>query len=185
MIITLSGKVTHKGKDFAVVEAGGVGYRVFMNGASLDRLKAGEAVRLWTHEYLREDSREIYGFFEQPALVLFEKLLAISGVGPKMALNVLALGSVKEIERLIDAGSVDVLSRVPRVGKKTAQKIVLELKGKLVEPEETAGEDDEVVGALVKLGYGRDQAREALSRVPDKEADVKSRLRAALRELGR
>ncbi len=184
MIITLTGKAAYKGKDYAVVETGGVGYCVFMSVPELDRIKVGESVKLWTHEYLRDDAREIYGFPDQPSLAMFDKLLAVSGVGPRMALNVLALGSVKEIERSIDAGDVDLLSRVPRVGKKTAQKIVLELKGKLVEPE-AAPAEDEVVAALVKLGYARDQARDALSKVPARETDVKARLRAALRELGR
>lgn len=185
MIITIAGKVTHKGADFAVVETGGLGYQLFMNGAALDRLKVGAAVSLWTHEHIREDARDLYGFAGQAELTLFQKLVGISGVGPKMALHILDLGSVKEIEKLIDRGDVDMLSRVPRVGKKTAQKIVLELKGKLVEPGQAGGESDEVIAALVNLGYGRDQAREALRRVGEGAKTVESRLKEALRDLGR
>jgi len=185
MIITISGKVTHKGADLAVIEAAGLGYQVFLNVATLGRMSVGSAARLWTHEYLREDARELYGFSSQAELALFGKLLAVSGVGPKMALHILDLGSVAEIDKLIDKGDVDMLSRVPRVGKKTAQKIVLELKGKLVEPGRGAGDGDEVLAALVDLGYGRDQAKEALSRVGETEKTVEARLKAALRDLGR
>ncbi len=185
MIITIAGKVTHKGADFVVVETGGVGYQVFMNGAALSRLKAGAAASMWVHEHLREDARDLYGFSGQAELALFQQIVGISGVGPKMALHILDLGSVREIEKLIDRGDVDMLSRVPRVGKKTAQKIVLELKGKLVEPGAAGGESDEVVAALVNLGYSRDQAREALRRVGDDPKTVETRLKEALRELGR
>ncbi len=185
MIITLTGKVTHKGADFAVVETGGVGYQLFMNGAALDRVKTGSAASLWVHEHLREDAHDLYGFGSQAELVLFQRIVGISGVGPKMALHILDLGSVREIDKLIDRGDVDMLSRVPRVGKKTAQKIVLELKGKLVEPGTAGGEDDEVVAALVNLGYSRDQAREALKRVGDGVKTVEGRLKEALRDLGR
>jgi holliday junction DNA helicase RuvA len=185
MIITLSGKVTHKGEDAAVIEAAGVGYQVYLNAAALEHLSVGGTAKFWTHEYLREDARELYGFLTQAELALFAKLLAVSGVGPKMALHILDLGSVGQIEKLIDKGDVDMLSRVPRVGKKTAQKIVLELKGKLVEPGQGVEAGDEVLAALVDLGYGRDQAREALSRVGDADKSVEARLKAALRELGR
>jgi len=183
MIITVAGKVTHKGDEFAVVETGGVGYQVFLNAAALARLGVGGKVQLWTHEYLREDARELYGFLSRQELALFDKLLNVSGVGPKMALHVLALGSVAEIEKCIEKGDVDTLSRVPRVGRKTAQKIVLELKGKLVEA--GPAESDEVLAALTNLGYSRDQARAAIERIGDKEKTVEGRLRAALRELGR
>lgn len=185
MILTLSGKITHKSADFVVVEAGGVGYQVFANGRALHELQAGAAVKFWTHEHLREDSRELYGFLTQPELWLFKKLVDISGVGPKMALHVLDLGSVKEIEALIERGDADTLSRVPRVGRKTAQKIILELKGKLVEPSAGGQADDEVLNALLDMGYNRDQAKRALEAVGTKEMSVEARLKAALRNLAR
>jgi len=185
MIITIAGQVTHKGADFAVVEAGGLGYEVHLTSAALGRLETGSAAKLWTHEHLREDAHELFGFASAAELALFEKLVGVSGVGPKMALHIMDLGPVREIEKIIDQGDVERLSRVPRVGKKTAQKIVLELKGKLVEAGGAGGEDDEVVTALVRLGYGREQAREALGRVGAAEKTVEGRLKAALRDLGR
>lgn len=184
MIITITGKITHKGGDFVVVEAGGIGYQVHLAAGALEKARVGAKAEYWTHEHLREDARELYGFSDRQELALFDKLVAVSGVGPRMALNILSLGPVVEIERLIERGDIDMLSRVPRVGRKTAQKIVLELKGKLVEP--GRGEvEDEVVTALVNLGYSREQAREAVSRVSADERSVEGRLRSALRELGK
>jgi Holliday junction DNA helicase RuvA len=184
MIITLAGVVTHKNDVFAVLEAGGVGYQVFMNVAALAVLPVGAQARLWTHEYLREDSRELYGFASLPEHKLFRKLLSISGVGPKMAMNLLTLGTVAEIERVIERGDIVRLSSISGVGKKTAQKIVLELKGKLMDAE--SGEDEEVIVGLMNLGYSREKARTAIARVPaGPEGRVEDRLRAALRELGK
>ncbi len=185
MMITLSGIVTHKGDGYAVVETGGVGYQVHMNKPSLQALRQSAEAKLWTHEYLREDSRELYGFATEQEHRLFLRLLAISGVGPKMAMNILSLGSVKDIETKIEHVDVDWLTRVPGVGKKTAQKIVLELKGKLVVSGESGDGNEEVLAALVNLGYNRDKAREALSTVGGDGKGVEDQLRAALRELGR
>ncbi|HTK05258.1 MAG TPA: Holliday junction branch migration protein RuvA [Candidatus Eisenbacteria bacterium] len=181
MIITLAGNVSHRAEHYAVVENQGVGYQVFMSKAALAGLKTGAVVRLWTHENVREDARELYGFQTQGEHRLFLKLVAISGIGPKMALNILSLGSVKDIEATIERADVDWLTRVPGIGKKTAQKIVLELKGKLAID---AGGDEEVVAALTNLGYSREQAREALAAAPA-EKSVEDRLRAALRTLGK
>jgi Holliday junction DNA helicase RuvA len=183
MIITLAGTLTHKGDGFAVVEVAGVGYQVQVNKTTAAALKTGGPVKLWTHEYLREDARELYGFATGAEHRLFRRLLAISGVGPKIAMNLLTLGAVEEIERIIEKGDVARLSSVTGVGKKTAQKIVLELKGKLVSVADEQG--DEVVSALVGLGYAREKAREAVRRVGDQETTVEDRLREALRELGR
>jgi Holliday junction DNA helicase RuvA len=183
MIITLSGTVAHKDAHFAIVEAGGVGYQVHMHPAGLASLKTGAAARLWTHEHVREDARDLFGFPTAAEHRLFERLLAISGVGPKMALNILSLGPVKDIEANIERADVAWLTRVPGIGKKTAQKIVLELKGKLVGAE-AGGEGEEVVAALVNLGYARDQAREALAAVPA-DAPVEDRHKSALRQLAR
>ena len=185
MIITIKGKVRHKGLDFIVVEAGGIGYQVWLNTSTIEQVKMDGQVELWTHEHLREDARDLYGFREPAELKLFQQLLEVSGVGPKMALGLLDLGSVQEVELLIEKGDVDLLSRVPRVGKKTAQKIVLELRGKLVEPKTESNENAEVVTALINMGYNREAARAAVAAVTEEEKSVEGRLRAALRELGK
>lgn len=182
MILTLTGNITHKGDTYAVVEVGGVGYQVGFQKAALLALHVGQGVRVWTHEHIREDARDLYGFATVAEHGLFMKLLAISGVGPKMAQNILSLGTVSEIEKIIDRADVERISTVPGVGKKTAQKIVLELKGKLAL--EDVGGDDEVIAALVNLGYPRERAREAASRVANVEA-VEDKLRAALKTLAK
>jgi len=183
MIITLTGTVREKTENAAVIEAQGVGYEVRMNGKSLATLPAGKEVRLWTHEYLREDARELWGFATKDEHRMFRKLLAISGVGPKIASTILSLGTGKEIEQHIERADTDWLCRVPGIGKKTAQKIILELKGKLAPDTGESGE--EVLSALVSMGFARESAREALMKVVDTETTVEGRLRAAMRLLGR
>lgn len=182
MIITLTGTVARKDGHYAVIEAQGVGYQVHMHPAGLAALKTGAQARLWTHEHVREDARDLYGFGSQAEHRLFERLLAISGVGPKMALHILSLGKVEDIETNIERADVAWLTRVPGIGKKTAQKIVLELKGKLADAESDAA-GEEVILALMNLGYGRDQARGAVARAED--GTVEERLRSALRQLAR
>lgn len=183
MIITLNGVITHKTDEYAVLEVGGIGYQVNLGKPALLALRVGAETKLWTHEHNREDARELYGFLTQGDHDLFLKLVAISGVGPKMALGILALGSAKQIEEAVERGDIAFLSSAQGVGKKTAQKIVLELKGRLVTGEVTDA-NEEVLAALVNLGYNRDRAREALQRVGP-EGSVEDRLRQALRELGR
>jgi len=184
MIVTLSGIVKEKCEGYAIIETHGIGYQVFLNAPSLAKLPAGKEVRLWTHEYFREDARELYGFLTEQEYRMFLKLLAVSGVGPKTASNILSLGPVKDIEATIERGDVTWLCHIPHIGKKTAQKIILELRGKLVSNSAIeAGE--EVVAALVNLGYSREAAREALAKVVDTETTVEGRLRAALKQLGK
>jgi Holliday junction DNA helicase RuvA len=187
MIISISGTVTHKGKNFVVVETSGLGYQVFVNTSTLSKLVTGTNVRLWAYEHVREDMRDLYGFMSEAEHRLFLALTGISGVGPKMGLGILTLGAAEDIERMIDRGDVDMISSVPGVGKKTAQKIILELKGKLVDVSgDGAAEHDDVLTALINLGYAREQAREALARKTVVAAGTtEDRLRLALRELGR
>lgn len=186
MIITVSGNITHKGDGFAVIESAGLGYQVFMNERALDSVDVGNKVRLWAYEHIREDTHDIYGFADEAEYKLFSRVVGVSGVGPRMALSILSLGKVQEIEKMIEKGDVTWISQVPGVGKKTAQKIILELKGKLVDDGSVSGEDEEVLAALVTLGYRREKARDALCRMGTGDGkSVEDRLRAALQELGR
>lgn len=181
MIITLSGTVTYRDGQYAVIENQGVGYQVFMPPTALTGLTVGNQVKVWVHDNIKEDARDLYGFMAQGDYRLFLKLIGVSGVGPKSAMHIMALGPSKDIEANIEKADVDWLTRVPGIGKKTAQKIVLELKGKLALGE--GGGEDDVVTALVNLGYDRESAREAL--VGANGATVEDRLRQALRTLGR
>lgn len=184
MIITLTGHIAKKADDFAIFEVFGVGYQVFMPATLLDSLKVGEEAKVWTYEHLREDIREMFGVATEGDLRLFRRLVGISGIGPRMALGILNLGSTAEVEQMIERGDVEALSRVPRIGRKSAQKIVLELKGKLVD----IGMDrtiSDVVAALVGMGYQREAAREAVEAVAKTNATEEGRLRAALRRLAK
>ncbi|MFH2063137.1 MAG: Holliday junction branch migration protein RuvA [bacterium] len=183
MIISLKGVLTHKGNGYAVVETAGVGYQVFLSSDALAELPGGAEVALWTHEHVREELRDLYGFRSQRERGLFLKLLDVSGVGPKMALNIMSLGRVEETERHIEESDVDWISRVPGVGKKTAQKIILELKGRLVQPGPADSSGGEIVSALVNLGYSREQASQAAAQSGD--GPVEERLKTALKALAR
>ena len=182
MIVTLSGTVASKDVQTAVIEIHGIGYQVYLHKRAMAAVTVGSPARLWTHEYIREDSRDLYSFLNPAEHRLFLKLLAISGVGPKMAMNIFSLGGVKEIEAMIDRGDLAALTGVSGVGKKTAQKIVLELRGKLVDDRGDA-DTEEMIAALVNLGYSRERARETLARSAG--AKVEDRLRTALKELGK
>ncbi len=190
MIISLEGVIRITAEKFAVVEVSGVGYKVFASADTLQKLPAaGERVRLWTHEVVREDARDIYGFLHFAELEFFEMLIGVSGIGPKGALGVFGVAPLDTLKRAIAAGDASYLTRVSGIGKKTAEKIVLELrekmagKGVTVEAPELQGEAD-ALEALISLGYTAREARDALSAVGQEVAGVEHRIGAALKKLG-
>lgn len=185
MIGSLRGRVIDIHASFCLLEAGGVGYSVKAAPHTLSALKTGQDVFLHIHDVVREDARELYGFLSRPELELFERLLSVSGVGPKVALTVMSAGTPDALKRAILQGDLAFLTSVPGVGTKTAQKIILDLKGQLVEAGEYAGADGEVIEALVSLGYPAAKAREAVKAVSKDVTDVSERVREALRQLGR
>lgn len=184
MIGSLRGTVLEVHASFFLLEAGSVGYHVRASVPTLSRLVKDETCFVYIHDYVREDARELFGFLSRSELSLFERLLAVSGVGPKVALTLLSAGEAGSVHDAIVRGDLDFLTSVPGVGKKTAQKIVLELQGKLVESAEVPPGDAEVLEALGSLGYGSAEAREALQAI-SKEGDVSSRVRDALRHLAK
>jgi Holliday junction DNA helicase RuvA len=187
MIATLRGEITQIEDNAIVLEIGGVGLRVFVPRALRERLKAGEAALLYTHLVVREDALTLYGFETQAERDLFTLLLGVDGVGPRMALSVLSTLSLDSIQRAVFSEEIDLLSRVPGVGKKTAQKIVLYLQDRL-KPlsglEKVAAMSDvdsEVLAALTALGYSVVEAQTAIQSIPrDAPEDVEERLRLAL-----
>ncbi len=179
MIAWISGKVIRKGGNWLIVEVNGLGYRVFASAAIILSAKVGEPIALWTHEQQREDGREFYGFATADELEFFWKLITVSGVGPKMGLTIVGASNLNAVKKWIDDGNVAALSEIHGVGKKTAQKIVLELKGKLAE---AGAGGDEAADALVGLGYSREEARQAVEGI---EGAVEDRVRAALKRLGK
>ena len=187
MIATLRGEVSQIEENALILEVGGVGLRVFVPTPLRTRLKIGEGLLVYTHLVVREDALTLYGFESQPDRELFNILLGVDGVGPKVALSVLSSMTLDEIQRAVFADEGDVLSRVPGVGKKTAQKMALHLKDKL-KPTDALGRiaamsdtDGEVLAALTALGYSVVEAQAAIQAIAkDAPDDTEERLRLAL-----
>ena len=192
MIATLRGEVSHVEDNAIIVEVGGVGLRVFAPAPVRTNAKAGEILFLFTHLVVREDALTLYGFESQSDRDLFNILLGVDGVGPKVALSVLSTLTLETIQRAIFADEEELLGKVPGVGKKTAQKIAIHLKDKL-KPTDALGKiaaltdyDSEVLAALTALGYSVVEAQAALQALPkDAPKDVEERLRLALQYIGR
>ncbi len=187
MIATLRGEISQIEENALVVEVGGVGIRVFVPAPLRDRVKAGEMIFMFTHLVVREDALILYGFESQADRELFNMLLGVDGIGPKVALSVLSTLSIDAIQRAVFTDEADVFSRVPGVGKKSAQKIALHLKDKLKPADSLArlaamsDTDGEVIAALTALGYSVVEAQAALQAIPkDAPDDVEQRLRLAL-----
>ncbi|MGE5251767.1 MAG: Holliday junction branch migration protein RuvA [Bacteroidota bacterium] len=187
MIATLRGEITQIEDSAFIIEIGGVGLRVFAPAPLRARLKVGEIAFLFTHLVVREDALSLYGFETQGDRELFTVLLGVDGVGPRVALSVLSTLTLDAVQRAVFSDEPDLLSRVPGVGKKTAQKILLHLKDKLKPTEALAGlaamadYDGEVLAALTALGYSVIEAQSAIQSIPkDAPQNVEERLRLAL-----
>ncbi len=192
MISMLRGEVAETGVNYAVVDVGGVGYKVFMTGDGLNRLKLEGETKLWIHSAVREDAFDLYGFTKKNDREFFELLLTVSGIGPKSALNILSLVSSETLAGAIRTGQVAHLVKVAGIGKKTAEKILLELKDKLGgSAYESTGmtadmsSDLDVIEALKALGYEADESRSALQKVDKKIADTGAKVKAALKILSK
>jgi len=187
MIATLRGEVSQIEENAIVLEVGGVGMRVFVPATLRSSLKTGEKAFLYTHLVVREDALTLYGFESQADRELFNILLGVDGVGPKVALSVLSTMTLDAVQRAVFADEPEVLSRVPGVGKKTAQKMALHLKDKLKPTDALtkvaamSDKDSEVLAALTALGYSVVEAQAAIQSIPkDASDDVEERLRLAL-----
>lgn len=189
MIASLRGRVGAVAQSAVVVDVGGVGYLVNVPASVLAGLRAGEAVSLLTHLVVREDSMTLYGFSSADQRDVFQALIGVTGVGPKIALAVLSAFEPDALRRAVAAGDVDALTTVPGIGKRGAQRMVLELRERLVASAEVAAAPGskvaEVREALASLGYSPSELRGVIDRVAASEAPVEELVRAALRELSR
>ena len=154
MIAFLEGIIAGHELDGVLVSVGGVGYRVF---CARETAEIGDAAKFWITEIIREDRHDLYGFLRREEQALFEQLMSVSGVGPKLAQKILASGSTEHLVARIQAGDVDMLTSIGGVGKKTAQKIILDLKGVLVSTEsgKASAPQSDVSDALESLGYSK------------------------------
>ena len=189
MIATLRGEVTQIEENAIIVEVGGVGFRVFVPKPFRERLKTGETIFLYTHPVIREDAWTLYGFDSQAEREFFTILLGVDGVGPRTALAVLSTLTIDTVQRAVFGEEPDILSRVPGVGKKTAQKMVLYLHDRLKPASgleriaSLSDIDSEVLAALTALGYSVVEAQTAIQSIPkDASMVVEERLRLALQQ---
>jgi Holliday junction DNA helicase RuvA len=189
MIATIRGEITQIEETAIIIEAGGVGLRVFIPKPLLERTKAGEAIFLFTHFVIREDDWKLFGFESQADRELFLALIGVDGVGPRTALAVLSTLNLETVHRAVFNDEPDLLSRVPGVGKKTAQKMVLYLQDRLKPVSglekiaSMSDTDTEVLAALTALGYSVVEAQTAIQSIAkDAPEDVAERLRMALQQ---
>jgi holliday junction DNA helicase RuvA len=186
MIASLHGEVLGADNESLVVSIGGLGLRVFVTPAVRSQYRPGERIQLHTHLVVREDALTLYGFEREDERAFFLLLLGVNGVGPRMALGVLSILSVDAVRRAVQNEQPEIFGRVPGVGKKTGQKIILHLQGKVGEGLVFEGMpvtdiDTEVLEALTALGYSVVEGQAALQSIPrDTAQDVETRLRAAL-----
>lgn len=191
MIYSVSGNVAAKTKDFVVLDAAGLGLKISTNENTVKKLPAaGSSAKLFCHLHVREDALELYGFLTEEEMRFFELLIGISGVGPKSAIAILNIAELDKLSAAIKENRPDLLTRASGIGRKIAERIVLELKTKVDAPlagltVEKMESDADVVEALVGLGYRREEAKAALAKVDDKVIGVEARLKAALGFLGR
>jgi len=192
MIASLRGQLVSRGENSVVVNVGGVGFKVFIPPQTAAGLgEVGQPVELFTHLHVRENELALYGFSGPEELRLFELLLGVSGIGPKVGLKLVSLLSAQTLSDAITRGDAAALTRIPGVGKRIAERVVVELKGKLgsaLEPSTyaslTSG-DAEVIAALTSLGYSVNEAQSALRSLPPGELSVEERIRMSLQYFAR
>ncbi|MDD3190836.1 MAG: Holliday junction branch migration protein RuvA [Candidatus Pacebacteria bacterium] len=191
MISYIEGEVLFKGKDFIILKTAGVGFKVFVL-PGIDATK--EKIGLYTHLAVREDALTLFGFVSYEELELFETLISVSGIGPKAGLGILSLADPATVKTAIVREDASILTRVSGIGKKTADRVILELKNKFTFADITEGEAGEkqkalidhqdVVEALMGLGYGQNEVRKVLEKIP-KESSLEDKIKLALKELGK
>ncbi|MEX1307053.1 MAG: Holliday junction branch migration protein RuvA [Eubacteriales bacterium] len=191
MYAYISGHLAEKGTDYVVIDAGGVGYRIFTNTHALSNLPS-ENAKLFTYFVVKENEQSLYGFLTEQEKDMFIKLIGISGVGPKMALSVLTTLTASELAAAIISSDTSAFTPVSGVGKKIAERIILELREKVSSDNLLAdiggvvanNPESEAVNALVSLGYKRAEALKAIAMVKDKGNTTEELILLALKRLG-
>src|SRR3989344_9347935 len=187
MIASLSGTVRHKDLNTLIIDVAGVGYKVLVPMEVALAIVPSSPIFLWTHQAVRETSLDLFGFLEREMLEIFELLITISGIGPKTALGILNVATPATLRQAVASGDTSYLTKVSGIGKKNAEKIVLELKDKLkVSKDDTSVDtrsEGDALEALVSLGYSERDARESLKKVPKEIEGAGERVKAALKLL--
>ena len=192
MISKLTGQIAHIELKYIVLDVQGVGYKVFTTSDIMSKLEKDEkTVTLWTYLAVRENALDLYGFLSLSELNFFELLITISGIGPKTALGILNATSVHSLETAIQTGDTSHLTKVGGIGKKVAEKIVLELKDKIEmtahtpESAKSMQGDADVLEALKALGYRDNESRDALKKIDKSIKNTSEKIKSALKLLGK
>lgn len=189
----IKGTIEYKGENYLVIDNNGIGYRLNVSSNCLSNLNSSQLIKVYTHLAVKEDDMSLFGFYSLEEKDMFMKLITINGVGPKLALAILSGLNVNEITSAIMAGDVKCISTVKGVGKKTAERLILELKGKIgvvetlpienINGNNTSNNVNDAVLALIDLGYTRQEAYNAIHNQKDLSCDTSKLISNALRSL--
>jgi len=191
MIGSLEGIIEYLESPFVIVKVGGVGYRVLLPQSILQKLKINQKIKLFTYTYVREDALDLFGFEALENLKMFENLIGVSGIGPKTAINIFSFGDQNLITEAIIKGDVDFFTKVPRLGRKNAQKIIIELRSKMgSEQDLDLSEEDkksqlEITQALKVFGFSTQEAKEAIKGIKNQGKTTEEKIRLTLKYLGK
>lgn len=190
MIAHLRGKILNVRDGSIILQVNDVGYKVYITSYTLGKISGSDdQVSLHIHTHVREDVLALYGFLEENELAMFELLIGVSGIGPKAALSILSIADATSLQSAIANGDASILTRVSGVGKRTADRVVLELKNKVEDmgeiSQKQSSSDSDAMEALMAMGYNVGDAREALKSVPDEIEDVGEKVKFALKSLGK
>jgi Holliday junction DNA helicase RuvA len=186
MIGSIRGKIALKTDKFLIVETGGVGYKISVSPDVLSKTgKTNGEIFLFIHTHVREDTLDLYGFLDRTELEFFEMLLNVSGIGPRSALAILGIASIPTLRKAIGTGDTSYLTKISGIGRKTAEKIVIELRDKIGEEKGGSSLQGELdaLEALKSLGYSQNEARDALKKTTP-ESNTNAKIREALKILG-
>ncbi len=183
MFYSLTGKIQKKLPNAVVLEVGGVGFLVYTIIPILAKINVGESIKVFTYFHVREDHLDLVGFVDEASLDVFKKIVSVSGIGIKGALAVLSANSCDEIIKAIEKSDSSLFQKISGIGKKTAQKIILELKGKVDfdQEDKTSVVDQEAEDALMRLGFTKKEARQALGKIDSKITKLEDKIKEVLK----
>ncbi|MBN1191547.1 MAG: Holliday junction branch migration protein RuvA [Dehalococcoidales bacterium] len=192
MIAAIKGKIDVIGSGFVIVDIGGICFQVFVSATTLSKLgEAGQETKLYTHLHVREDNLALFGFNDTRDLMLFETLITVKGIGPKLALVIMSAMDSENLAMAIAGGDAGLLTSIPGLGKKTAERIILELKDKLrdtwllTQDVDSMRGNSEVIAALTSLGYSVSEATRAVSTLPSSsQMSLEEKIKLALHHFG-
>ncbi len=188
MIGSLRGAVIYKGREKIEIDLEGIGYEVFLTTRDHNRVKVGDDVEVFTYHHLTEDSSDLFGFVNRNDKRVFEMLISVSGIGPKSALGIMAVGNGERVLKAIAEANVEFFKQVKGIGSKSAQRVIVDLKSEVgsvkdLDLEADGGKNEVVYQALESFGFRREEIRKALTEIPDDVESDDKRIKYTLKQL--